>query len=106
MLDDSVWHLRSAKKILDRYSIQMCSIYHPVYTWFYAHLSNNCVSSCNQDNYRELLKSFGKLDSVFARRLHGRLQDSERPDSGGVFIGMSADVENDLIECIDAVIAD
>ena len=37
----------------------------------------------NQGNYRELLKSFGKLDSVFDRRLHGRLQDSERPDSGG-----------------------
>ena len=40
-------------------------------------------TSLNQGNYRQLLKSFGKLDSVFDRRLHGRLQDSERPDSGG-----------------------
>jgi hypothetical protein len=63
-------------------------------------------TSLNQGNYRQLLKSFGKLDSVFDRRLHGRLQDSERPDSGGVFTGMSADVQNDLIECIDAVIED
>ena len=29
-------------------------------------------TSLNQGNYRELLKSFGKLDSVFDRRLHGR----------------------------------
>ena len=63
-------------------------------------------TSLNQGNYRQLLKPFGKLDSVFDRRFHGRLQDSERPDSGGVFTGMSADVQNDLIECIDAVIED
>ena len=29
--------------------------------------------SLNQGNYRELLKCFGKLDSVFDYRLHGRL---------------------------------
>ena len=63
-------------------------------------------TSLNQGNYRQLLKSFGKLDSVFNRRLHGRLQDSERPDSGVFFTSMSADVQNDLIECIDAVIED
>ena len=36
----------------------------------------------NQGNYRKLLKSFGKLDSVFDRRLHGRLQEAERCESG------------------------
>ena len=39
-------------------------------------------TSLNQGNYRELLKSFGKLDSVFDRRLHGRLQEAERCESG------------------------
>ena len=63
-------------------------------------------SSLNQGNYRELLKSFGKLDSVFDRRLHSGLQGSERPDSGGVFTGVSSDVQNDVIDCIDAVIED
>ena len=38
-------------------------------------------TSLNQGNYRELLKSFGKLDSVFDRRLHGRLQEAERCES-------------------------
>ena len=63
-------------------------------------------TSLNQGNYRELLKIFGKLDSVFDRRLHGRLQAAERPDSGGVFTGVSPEVQNDLIECIDSVIQD
>ena len=62
--------------------------------------------SLNQGNYRELLKCFGKLDSVFDRRLHGRLEVSERPDHGGVFTGVSPDVQNDLIECIDSVVQD
>ena len=44
-------------------------------------------TSLNQGNYRELLKVLGKFDSVFDRRLHGRLQATERPDSGGVFTG-------------------
>ena len=52
------------------------------------------------------MKSYGKLDSVFDRRLHSRLQDAERPDSGGVFTGVSSDVQNDVIECIDSVIED
>ncbi|XP_046858656.1 uncharacterized protein LOC124452108 [Xenia sp. Carnegie-2017] len=59
-----------------------------------------------EGNYRELLKCFGKLDSVFDRRLQGRLQGTERVDEGGVFTGVSADVQNDLIECIDSVIQD
>ena len=63
-------------------------------------------TSLNQGNYRELLKSYGKLDSVFDRRIRGQHQAAERPDSGGVFTGVSADVQNDLIECIDAVIQD
>ena len=52
------------------------------------------------------MKSFGKLDSVFDRRLHGRLQEAERCESGGVFTGVSSDVQNDVIECIDSVIED
>ena len=63
-------------------------------------------TSLNQGNYRELLKSFGKLDSVFDRRLHGRLREAERCESGGVFTGVSSDVQNDVIECIDSVIED
>ena len=63
-------------------------------------------TSLNQGTYRELLKSFGKLDSVFDRRLHGMLQDVERCESGGVFTGVSSDVQNDVIECIDYVIED
>ena len=63
-------------------------------------------TSLNQGNYRELLKSYGKLDSVFDRRLHGRLQEAERCESGGVFTGVSSDVQNDVIECIDSVIED
>ena len=60
----------------------------------------------NQGNYRELLKSFGKLDSVFDRRLHDRLQEAGRCYSGSVFSGVSSDVQNDVIECIDSVIED
>jgi hypothetical protein len=63
-------------------------------------------TSLNQGNYRQLLKSYGKLDSVFDRRLHGRLQQAGRSDSGGVFTGVSSDVQNDVIECIDSVIED
>ena len=63
-------------------------------------------TSLNQGNYRELLKSFGKLDSVFDRRLHGRLREAERCESGAVFTGVSSDVQNDVIEWIDSVIED
>ena len=37
-------------------------------------------TSLNQGNYRELLKFFGKLDSVLDRRLHGRLQAVAPPE--------------------------
>ncbi len=43
---------------------------------------------------------------MFDRRLHGRLQQTERFDSGGVFTGVSSDVQNDVIECIDSVTED
>ena len=44
-------------------------------------------TSLSQGNYRELLKSFGKLDYGFDRHLHDRLQGAERCKSGGVFTG-------------------
>ena len=37
-------------------------------------------ASLNQVNYRELLEVFGKLDSVFDRRLLGRLQGQWQRD--------------------------
>ena len=63
-------------------------------------------TSLNQGNYRELLKVLGKFDLVFDRRLHGRLQATERPVYGGVFTGVSPEVQNHLIECTDSVIQD
>ena len=67
---------------------------------------NESSTSLNKGNYRELLQSFCKLDSVFDRCLNGRLGVTERPDTGGVFTGVSSDVQNDLIECLDEVIQD
>ena len=63
-------------------------------------------TSLNQGNYGELLKPFGKQDSVFDRRLYGRLQGAERCESGGVFTGVPSDVQNVVIECIDSLIED
>ena len=60
--------------------------------------------SLNKGNYRELLESFAKFDSVFERRLHGRLAESER--GGGRFTGVSPEIQNDLINCLDSVIDD
>ena len=34
--------------------------------------------SPNNGNYRQLLETFVKFDSVFDRRLHGRLNETER----------------------------
>ena len=64
------------------------------------------TASLNKGNYRELLECLAKFDSVFERRFHGRLADSERASGGGVFTGVSADIQNDLIECIDMIIQD
>ena len=60
--------------------------------------------SLNKGNYRELLHCFVKFDSVFERRLQGRLEDFERGD--GVFTGVSPDTQNELISCVDSIIAD
>ena len=63
-------------------------------------------ASLNKGNYRGLLECLAKFDSVFERRFHGRLADSERVSGGRVFPGVSADIQNDLIECIDMIIQD
>ena len=42
---------------------------------------------------------------VFERRLHRELKEGERVHSG-VFTGVSSEIKNDLIECIDSVIQD
>jgi hypothetical protein len=63
------------------------------------------TESLNKGNYRELLECLSKFDSVFERRFHGRLADSERVHTG-VFTGVSSDIQNDLIECIDSIIQD
>ena len=61
--------------------------------------------SLNQGNYKKLLKSFSRFDTVSERRLHGKVSESER-GSIGVFTGVSSDTQNDLVECIDSVIHD
>ena len=50
------------------------------------------------------MQCFAKFDSVFERRLEGRLEESGR--SGGVFTGVSPDTQNDLITCLDSIIGD
>ena len=61
--------------------------------------------SLNRGNYRELLESFAKFKSVFQCRLHSEVTEGERVHSG-VFTGISSDIQNDLIECIDSVLQD
>ena len=61
--------------------------------------------SLNKGNYRELLELIAKFYPQFERRLHGRLEDSERgPEGGGTFTGVSSDIQNDIIESVDLVI--
>jgi uncharacterized protein (DUF488 family) len=50
---------------------------------------NESEDSLSKGNYRELLESFAKFDSVFERRLHDRLAESERggPRVGGQCTG-------------------
>jgi hypothetical protein len=61
--------------------------------------------SLSRGNYRELLGSFAKIDSVFERRLHGRLAESERGAvGGGRFTGVSPEIQNDLTNCLDSMI--
>ena len=45
------------------------------------------------------------MDSVFGRRLHGRLAES-RLIGGEQFTGVSPDIQNDLINCLDMIIQD
>ncbi|XP_046850176.1 zinc finger MYM-type protein 1-like isoform X3 [Xenia sp. Carnegie-2017] len=61
--------------------------------------------SMNRGNYRELLESFANMDSVFERRLHGRLAETHLA-GGGRFTGVSPDIQNDLIDCLDKIIED
>ena len=61
--------------------------------------------SLKRGNYRELLECFGKMDSVIGRRLHGRLAET-RLIGGGQFTGVSPDIQNDLINCLDMIIED
>ena len=43
----------------------------------------------------------------FERHLHTRVEDSQRGNvGGGVFTGVSADIQNDIIECVNSVIQD
>jgi len=51
------------------------------------------------------LESFAKVDTVFELRLHGKVGESERGNTGD-FTGVSGDTRNDLIEYIDSVIQD
>ena len=63
--------------------------------------------SLNKGNYRELFELIAKFDPQFERRLHGRLEDSQRgAEGGGTFTGVSSDIQNDIIESIDLVIQD
>ena len=61
--------------------------------------------SLTKGNYWELLECCAKFDSVVERRLHRELTEGERVHSG-VFIGVSSEIQNDLIEWIDSVIQD
>ena len=64
-------------------------------------------ASVNKGNYRELLGLIAKFDPQFERRLHGRLEDSQRgAEGGGAFTGVSSDIQNDIIECVDSVTQD
>ena len=49
---------------------------------------------------REIIESSCNLFGNWILSLIG-LEATERPDTGGVFTGVSSDVQNDLIECLD-----
>lgn len=53
----------------------------------------------------ELLELISKFDSKFEDSLHGR-QEQIGSVGGSVFTGVSADIHNDIIECVDSVIQD
>ena len=60
-------------------------------------------TSLNRGNYREILECFSKFDSVFERRLHRKLAENERSHLS-VFTGVSPEIQNDLIFCINLFI--
>ena len=52
-----------------------------------------------------MLESFAKFDSVFERRLHGKLAESERGEDE-CFTGVIPETQSDSISCIDCIIDD
>ena len=66
---------------------------------------NESSSSLNWGNYREILDSCAKFDTIFERHLYRTVTESERGNSL-VFTRVSGDTQNDLIECIDSIIQD
>ena len=62
-------------------------------------------TSLNRGNYRELLECFSKFDSVFEGCLRRELAENERSHLS-VFTGVSPEIQNDLIDCINSVIDD
>ena len=61
---------------------------------FQGHYKSN--ASLNKGDYRELLECLAKFDSVLEQCLHGKLDVSDR-GVAGVFTGVSAGIQNDLI---------
>ena len=68
---------------------------------------NESSVSLNKGNYRELLKLISKFNPEFECHLHRRVEDSQRGNiGGGVFTGISADIQNHIIECVDSALQD
>ena len=62
-------------------------------------------ASLDKGNYRELLELIATFDPQFERRLHGRLEDSQRgAEGGGAFTWVSSDIQNDITEYVDSAI--
>ena len=69
--------------------------------------NNESSLSLNKGNYREALVRISTVNPKFQRHLHRRLEDSQRGIlGGGVFTGVSADIQNEVIECVDSVLQD
>ena len=62
-------------------------------------------TSLNRGRFTELLDCFFKFDSGFEHLLHRKLIDNERSHLG-VFTGVSTELQNDLIYCINWFIDD
>ena len=58
--------------------------------------------SLNKGDYRELLELMSKFNPEIECHLHRRVEDSQRGNVGGRdFTGVSADTQNDIIECVE-----